>query len=242
MINRRSPVPVYYQIEQYIERLIDANGLKTGDRIPSEKEFTDQFHVSRMTVRQAITDLVNKGVLVRSQGRGTFVSGQQKFEKPLNVLNGFTQDTLLRGLKPASEILNFRRLKPPDKVAGKLLLKKDHEVFEVRRIRFADDLPVALETTYVPAALFPGFSIKEANRSLYDYVEKNCGKKIDHADQTVEATLVTSEEAKILDVPKRSPVLLIERVSSLTGGIPFELTKSLYRADRYKFVVHLPRA
>jgi GntR family transcriptional regulator len=241
MINRQSPVPVYFQIEQYIEELIDTNGMKEGDRIPSEKAFTDQFHVSRMTVRQAITDLVNKGILVRSQGRGTFVSGRRKLEKPLNILNGFTQDTLGRGLKPTSKILDFRQMKPPEKVAEKLLMKGDSEAFEVRRVRFADALPVALETTYIPSALFPGFTITEANRSLYDYVEKKCGKTIDYADQTVEATQVTTEEAGVLGVPKRSPVLLIERVSALVGSIPFELTKSLYRADRYKFVVHLPR-
>lgn len=241
MINRHSPVPVYFQIEQYIEELIDTNGMEAGDRIPSEKAFTDQFHVSRMTVRQAITDLVNKGILVRSQGRGTFVSGRRKLEKPLNILNGFTQDTLRRGLKPASKILDFRRMKPPEKVAGKLMLEKDSEVFEVRRVRLADELPVALETTYVPQALFPGFSAEEANRSLYDYVEKECSKAIESADQTVEASLVTTDEARILEVPGRSPVLLIERLSTLTGGIPFELTKSLYRADRYKFIVHLPR-
>ncbi|WP_010631268.1 GntR family transcriptional regulator [Sporolactobacillus vineae] len=241
MINRRSPVPVYFQIEQYIEELIDAKGMKEGDRIPSEKAFTDQFHVSRMTVRQAITNLVHKGILVRSQGRGTFVSGRRKLEKPLNILNGFTQDTIGRGLKPTSKILGFRQIKAPEKVAGKLLLKGDDEVVEVRRVRFADACPVALETTYVPSVLFPGFTVAQADRSLYDYVEKTCGKTIDYADQTVEAAQVTTGEARVLDVPRRSPVLLIERVSTLIDGIPFELTRSLYRADRYKFVVHLPR-
>ncbi|MCI1858638.1 MAG: GntR family transcriptional regulator [Sporolactobacillus sp.] len=241
MIDRQSPVPVYYQIERYIEKLIETNDLKEGDRVPSEKEFTDRFQVSRMTVRQAVMDLVNAGVLIRQKGKGTFVAGQRKIEKQLSGLNGFTEDMQARGMKPDSHLLDFRQLKPPKKVGEKLALTENASVLEIRRIRFADKQPMALETTYVPPSLVPGFTAEDANRSLYDYIEKVSRKTIDHADQTLEATLVTPEDAVLLDLPKGSPVLLIERLSWLKEGTACEFTKSLYRADRYKFVIHVSK-
>ncbi|WP_100487886.1 GntR family transcriptional regulator [Sporolactobacillus pectinivorans] len=242
MIDRQSPIPVYFQIEQYIENLIETEDLKVGDRIPSEKEFTEQFHVSRMTVRQAVMDLVVQGILVRLKGKGTFVSGQKKIEKPLTGLTGFTQEMVSRGLKPDSRLLGFNRLHPSEKIAAKLKLAEGQEIFEVKRTRIADGYPMAIETTFIPSVLVPELTAEKANQSLYDYIEKVGGFAIDHAEQTLEASIVTIEEAKFLEVPKGSPVLLIERLSFLKGGIPFEFTKSLYRADRYKFIVRLPNA
>ncbi|RYM05672.1 GntR family transcriptional regulator [Sporolactobacillus sp. THM7-7] len=240
MIDPQSPVPIYYQIEKYIQELIEHKNLKPGDRIPSEREFTEQFHVSRMTVRQAVMNLVNAGVLVRLKGKGTFVSGQKKIEKALKGLNGFTEDMIRRGMKPGSRMLDFRKTIPERKIAGRLNLSEGEEVFAVKRTRFADDRPMAIETTYIPVYLVPRMTQEAANRSLYEYMEKVSGLTIDYADQSIEASLVSETEARLLDVPEGSPVLLIERCAYLAGGHPAELTKSLYRADRYKFFIQLP--
>ncbi|TGA99755.1 GntR family transcriptional regulator [Sporolactobacillus shoreae] len=242
MIDRQSPVPVYFQIEQYIEHLIEAEDLKEGDRIPSEKEFTEQFQVSRMTIRQAVMDLVSQGILIRLKGKGTFVSERKKIEKPLTGLNGFTQEMESRGLKPDSRLLDFKLSVPSKKIAAKLALDVGQNIFEIKRTRLADGLPMAIETSFIPSGLVPELTAEKANQSLYDYIEKECGLVIDHAEQTLEASIVTAREAKLLEVPKVSPVLLIERVSYLKSGEPFEFTKSLYRADRYKFIIRLPNA
>lgn len=241
MIDRQSPVPMYYQIEKYIEDLIENKNLKIGDRIPSEREFTDQFQVSRMTVRQAVMDLVNAGILTRSKGKGTFVSGQRKIEKTLKGLNGFTEDMVSRGMDPDSRLLDFKIIRPSVKIAKRLSLTEGGEVYEIKRTRLADDRPMAIETTFIPVAMVPRMTRQTANRSLYDYIEKECGLTIDHADQSLEAKLVTADEAAVLDIPKGSPVLLIERCAYLAGGETLEYTKSLYRADRYKFMIRLPR-
>lgn len=241
MFDRESPVPMYYQIERYIEHLIENRNLKAGDQIPSEREFTDQFHVSRMTVRQAIMNLVNSGLLVRIKGKGTFVSNYNKIEKTLIGLNGFSEDMISRGMKPGSRMLSFRRILPSAKIAERLGLSKSEEVFEIKRTRLADDEPMAIETSYLPVHVFPKLTEKKASPSLYHYIEQECGLLIDHADQSLEAALVTDEEAKILDIQNGSPVLLIERCSFLKNGQPIEQTKSLFRADRYKFMITLPR-
>lgn len=241
MIDRQSPVPVYYQIEQYIEEWIKEKNLQPGDRVPSEREWIEKFNVSRMTIRQAVMDLVNAGVLVRLKGKGTFVSEQYKIEKALNRLNGFTEDMLNRGMKPDSELLDFRKMIPPDRVAEKLSLSPDQQVFAIKRIRSADQRPMAIETTFIPVTLVPELTARSMGTSLYDYIEKKCRRSINHAVQSLEAALLTSEEARLLDVSKGSPVLIIERIGYFESGEAFEWTKSLYRADRYKFVVQLPR-
>ncbi|RYL90324.1 GntR family transcriptional regulator [Sporolactobacillus sp. THM7-4] len=241
MLDRKSPVPMYYQIEKYIKNLIENKNLQPGDLIPSERELTDQFHVSRMTVRQAIMDLVNMGILVRHKGKGTFVSGSGKVEKPLHGFSGFTEDMIRRGMKPDSRMLEFNKMVPPGKIARHLSLQKGEDVYTIKRTRTADGIPMAVETTFIPVSLVPELTEEAANHSLYDYIEKEAGLVIDHAEQSLEASLVSAEEASLLDVPHGSPVLLIERLTYLAGGRPVELTKSLYRADRYKFLIHLPR-
>jgi GntR family transcriptional regulator len=241
MIDRKSPVPMYYQIERYIEQLIENKNLKAGDQIPSEREFTDQFHVSRMTVRQAIMDLVNLGILIRIKGKGTFVSNQAKIEKSLLGLNGFSEDMIGRGMNPGSKMLSFKTVRPTVTIAERLGVLEADEVFEIKRTRLADGKPMAIETCYIPKRLVPDLTEELASPSLYRYIERECGLLIDHADQSIEAAIVTAEEAKILEVPKASPILLIERCSYLKNGRPIEQTKSLFRADRYKLMITLPR-
>ncbi|MCL1631795.1 GntR family transcriptional regulator [Sporolactobacillus sp. CPB3-1] len=241
MIDRKSPVPMYYQIEKYIEQLIETRNLRAGDQIPSEREFTDQFHVSRMTVRQAVLDLVNSGILVRIKGKGTFVADQLKIEKALQGVNGFSEDMISRGMKPGSKMLSFACITPSAKVAQKLSIDSQDKVIEIKRTRLADDEPMAIEISYLPQKLVPNLAEADLTLSLYQYIEQKCNLEIDHAEQSIEAVIVTAGEADILKVPKGSPVLLIERCSYLKNKQSIEYTKSLYRADRYKFMVTLPR-
>ncbi|BBN98781.1 GntR family transcriptional regulator [Sporolactobacillus terrae] len=241
MIDHKSPMPMYYQIERYIEDLINQKQLTTGDQIPSEREFTDQFHVSRMTVRQAIMNLVHAGILIRIKGKGTFVAAQEKIEKKLLGFNGFSEDMISRGLKPGSRMLHFSIVHPPDKIAMQLKLQEGENVYEIKRVRLADDEPMAIETSYIPVRVLPHLTDQQVSPSLYHYIERETGMTINHAEQSIEASIVTSEEAKILDVAKGSPILLINRCAYLSNGQPIEQTKSLFRADRYKFKIDLPR-
>ncbi|MDX8365975.1 GntR family transcriptional regulator [Cytobacillus sp. IB215665] len=240
MIDRDSPVPIYYQIEEYIKNLIESDELSPGDAIPSEREFSEQFSVSRMTIRQAITNLVNEGYLYRQKGKGTFV-GEKKIEQTLQGLTSFTEDMEKRGMKPGSKLLKFELIPATRSIANELLINEHDPLYEIKRIRFADDLPMAIETTYIPANLLKGLTEEIVNRSLYSYIENELNLQIDSAKQVIESSVARADEAMELGIHKNAPILYIRRQTKLTNGQPLELVKSVYRADRYKFVINMKR-
>ncbi|MCD5325882.1 MULTISPECIES: phosphonate metabolism transcriptional regulator PhnF [Pontibacillus] len=234
MLDKRSPLPMYYQIEEHIKQQIQKGAFLPGEMIPSERELSETYDVSRMTVRQSITNMVNDGILYREKGRGTFVA-EQKIEQTLQGMTSFTEDMKARGLVPSSRLLHFDVVPAQPEMAEKLGLQEEEELFLIQRIRFADGEPMAVETTFIPAKLVPGLSKDIVQGSLYEYMEAKHGYKIGRATQVIEATIVDQQEAELLQVPLSSPVLVIERNSFLTDGTPFEVVKSAYRADRYKF-------
>ncbi|MCZ2258532.1 GntR family transcriptional regulator [Sporosarcina sp. G11-34] len=240
MLDKQSTTPIYVQIEEYLKHRIVNGEYSKGQAIPSERELTDLFGVSRMTVRQSITNLVNEGLLYRERGRGTFVSSP-KVEQTLSGLTSFTEDMIARGMAPSNKLLSFERQLPTIEIAQGLQLTEGDEVFSVKRIRYADDMPMAIERTYIPVKLVPELDQDAFGGSFYVFIEKSSEQKISHATQQMEAVLVKKEDAELLQMKVPAPVLIIERKSYLTNGLPFEIVLSTYRADRYKFVSEIRR-
>ncbi|MBO0601359.1 GntR family transcriptional regulator [Sporosarcina sp. E16_3] len=239
MLDKQSPVPMYAQIEDYLKSQILQGGFVIGMAIPSERELTDTFGVSRMTVRQSITNLVNEGLLYREKGRGTYVA-TPKIEQPLS-LTSFTEDMLSRGMKPSNKLVSFEKKIPEIDIAQELQLAKGEEVFIVKRIRYADDKPMAIERSYLPVKLVPDLELNNIEGSLYSFIEKDKRLIISHASQRMEAVLVNKEDAEFLQICMPSAVLMIERISYLTNDVPIEIVRSTYRADRYKFISEIRR-
>lgn len=240
MIDKNSPVPIYSQIEEYIRDLIRKGELQPGQTLPSEREYSEQFQVSRMTIRQAITKLVNEGYLYRKKGSGTFVA-ETKFEQALQGLTSFTEDMKARGLTPSSKLLHFEIIPASMQVAVTLQVAEHTPVYELKRIRLADDIPMALETTYIPANLIKGLTEEIISQSIYSYIEDKLQLTIGEATQVIESAIARPNEVELLQLQKGSPILLIERRTYLDNGTPFEVVRSSYRADRYKFVSQLKR-
>lgn len=240
VIDKNSPLPLYYQLEEHIKQTIQAEELLPGDALPSERELSENFQISRMTVRQAITNLVNKGFLFREKGKGTFVSNQ-KFEQNLQGLTSFTEDMKARQLVPGNKLLHFEIFPAEQEIKERLSLEEDELIYKIRRLRLANDEPIALETSYLPVKLIPGLTPDILEKSLYTYIEDELNLKIGHATQTVEAAVVNEEDIKHLNIKKGVPVLLIERETVLENGTPLEIVKSSYRADRYKFKIDIER-
>ncbi|TDL31861.1 GntR family transcriptional regulator [Jeotgalibacillus sp. S-D1] len=240
MLNKKSPLPMYVQIEENLRGKIREGSFKKGDPIPSERELTDTYKVSRMTVRQAIMNLVNEGLLYREKGKGTFVS-DEKIEQPLQGLTSFTEDMLSRGMEPSNELLSFETLTPSPDIANKLHIQNMEEVYLVKRIRHADRRPMAIESTYIPVKLFPSLTSAKVLGSFYQYIQEEEQLAIGGASQFIEAALADSKEAELLQINEPSAVLHIERLSYLTTGTPFEVVRSTYRADRYKFSSEIKR-
>ncbi|MGG5254817.1 GntR family transcriptional regulator [Neobacillus sp. SM06] len=240
MINKNSPIPIYYQLEEHIRDLIEKGELRPGDSLPAEREYAETYRISRMTVRQALTKLVNDGYLYRLQGKGTFVA-ERKIEKALQGLTSFTQDMKARGLVPGSQLLHFERVPATDVIAKQLAIQEKRPVYEIKRIRLADKVPMALETTYISADLIKGLTEKIANQSLYAYMEEQLNLRIDHASQVIESSIATQNEADYLEIKSGAPVMRIQRNTYLQDETPVEFAKSVFRADRYKFVVQIKR-
>lgn len=240
MLDKQSPIPMYVQIEDYLKNQILQGDFVIGVAIPSERELTDTFGVSRMTVRQSITNLVNEGLLYREKGRGTYVA-TPKIEQPLNGLTSFTEDMLSRGMKPSNKLVSFEKMMPEMDIAHELQLAEDEEVFIVKRIRYADDKPMAIERSYLPVKLVPDLELDNIEGSLYSFIEKDKRLIISHASQRMEAVLVKKEDAEFLQICMPSAVLMIERISYLTNDVPIEIVRSTYRADRYKFISEIRR-
>ncbi len=240
LLDKNSHIPIYIQIEEILKQRIYLEDYKIGENIPSERELSVQFDVSRMTVRQSITNLVNSGLLYREKGRGTYVANP-KLEQPLMGLTSFTEDMRARGMEPSSKVLRFEKIIPPVDVAGDLLLEPGEEVFFVVRIRNADAKPMAIERTYIPVKVYPELDEKKIMGSLYALIEAKFHQKIGNAIQQMEAAIVAKEDSKCLQINGTAPVLIIKRISYLADGVPFELVRSTYRADRYKFISEIKR-
>jgi GntR family transcriptional regulator len=147
-----------------------------------------------------------------------------------------------RGMVPSSKLLSFEIIAASEKIAEQLQISLHAPVYEIKRIRLADDVPMALESVYVSANLVKGLTESIVNDSLYRYIEEELGLKIGEANQTLESILASETEVKHLGISSYSPVLLIQRNTYLQDGTPLEVVKSSYRADRYKFTINMTRS
>ena len=229
--------PLYLRLKALIQSAIHDGRLRANDALPSEREIASLLEISRVTVRKALTDLVEEGVLTQRRGSGTFVtSSATRVEQRLSRLTSFTEDMQARGLKPSVRWLLKIVAPPTPEEAMVLGLSTGEKVIRLRRLRLADDQPMALETAVLPARLLP--NPEAIGNSLYVALE-SAGVRPVRALQRLSAESVSEEVAEVLGVLPGSPTLHIERVSYLKDGRPVEFTKSHYRGDAYDFVVEL---
>jgi GntR family transcriptional regulator len=217
------------QVRRILEQLIESE-LHPGDAIPSERVLVTRLGVSRVTIRQAIADLVDTGVLERVHGKGTYVTGPQ-IDSRLH-LTSFSREMRDRGLMPATVVLAAAEERASDDVAYALRIRPGRPVIRVERLRTADGTPMAYEVGYYPSALFPGLLDRELG-SLYDVFATEYGMVVTSGEQTVRAEAADAHQARILNIPKRAPLLVQERVT-YAGDRVIEMSSSAYRADRYR--------
>ena len=217
------------QVRGILEQLIDAE-LHPGDAIPSERALVTRLGVSRVTIRQAIADLVEAGALERVHGKGTNVTGPQ-VDSRLH-LTSFSREMRARGLIPATVVLSAAEEFASDDVAYALRIRPGRPVIRVERLRTADGTPMAYEVGYYPSTLFPRLLERELG-SLYDVFASEYGVVVTSGEQTVRAEAADAHQARILGIAKRAPLLVQERVT-YAGNQVIEMSSSAYRADRYR--------
>ena len=219
----------YQEIEAWLREII-LNG-RPGEVIPSEVEIAASFEVSRMTARQAVLNLRREGLVDRRRGAGTFIADNPLHRRE-GVLLSFTEDMKRRGLRPSSELISAKK-----EIAGttdlKMLnLKDPSTVIVIKRLRLADETPLAIERVALTSKCQKVLEEDLTSGSLHDALRKN-GIQPTLASGWLKARLATTQEANRLDLPTKSPLLVETRVIEDQFGVPIEHTETAYAANRY---------
>jgi GntR family transcriptional regulator len=231
-LDRSSSVPLYHQLAQSIEHAITSGELAPGDRLENELSLTNRLGLSRPTARQAIQELVKKGLLVRKRGVGTqVVRSQFRRDERLSSLN---EDLAKAGRVPSSRLLSFSVGPLADDVRDALDAGDvtEGDFVTIRRLRLADDVPLAILTNYLPARFDISRDDVENSKSLYGHL-RDLGVNLKIAHQRISARLMTEEEAALLDSEPPAACLTVERTAYDDVGHFVELGRHVYQAAHY---------
>jgi len=235
LLDKKSPIPVYFQLKNIIKEDIEKQKLKPGDPIPSEREYCERFGISRMTVRQALKELESEGAIVREKGRGSFVAIPRIEQEGLM---SFTEMVRARGMKPETEMVEFSKI-PAENLAATLDIKAEDYIYKITRVRKADGIPIALETVHIPEEFVPDIAKKDLTGSLYNMLKNEYGMEIKGSKTSFSAAMSTPQLEELLKLEEPMPLLKVESVNFSTGLIYYEI--SYYRSDQFKITVNLSR-
>jgi GntR family transcriptional regulator, N-acetylglucosamine utilization regulator len=237
--DRSLPNPLYAQIKEILFERIRRAEWQPGTCIPTETELCQSFGVSRITVRRALSELVSEGYLERISGRGTFVS-QPPINQSLKQLTSFTQDMQRRGQRPGAVVLSVQKIAAGSELATKLGIIVGETIILLKRLRLANDEPLAVETAHLPSRYFDGLEDEDLEgRSLYKLMRERFGIVPTRAVQKISAGACPDHEAELLYIPKKSPVLHIFRTTYDQAERVVEAVESFYRGDKYVFQAEL---
>lgn len=235
-------VPIYYQIKQRLKERIINGEFGPSEKIPSENQLAKEFNVSRLTVRQATSQLIQEGFLWAIRGKGTFVTNDERLIESFSLeFTGFMDDLFYQVSTTKTKTVEIYRTKIPKYVSDKLKFHQDaEEITLIKRIRFKGDKSFAYTINYLPLEF--GERIKEEDlfkKPLLQIMEQELGVKFTEAFQTIEASFADQEIAIKLGVASGAPILLVERAMYAKGRKPVEFVQSYYRGDLYKYIVRL---
>lgn len=231
--------PLWLQLKHALRDYVTFE-LQPGDRIPSESELCDYYDLSRITVRQAISALVDEGFLQKQQGRGTFVLAPRLAE-PLADPDHF----LMSGFDAAAprnvSVHSVETVPAPDWIIAKLGLRAEEQVHKIRKILSAEGQPVAFRTTFVSARLAPKLPQADLSQPVYAIIEKLYDLEAVEADEVIEFIVADGFRADMLGVPVGHPLILVERIIYSDTGEALECSRAYYRADRFRLRHRLKR-
>lgn len=232
MLDERSPVPLYYQLQEIIRERIESGQWGPGAQLPPEAELCKEFNLSRGTVRQALADLVREGKLNRRRGKGSFVSAA-KISQDLRGLSGFSAYAReMLGSELGNRLISVKLEQSDQSLASKLEVEPGTEVTIVRKVKTAGDRPFFITTSYIPCKLCPGLEKDDhSTGSLVALIQSKYGYKMEKVKGWFEPVLTREYEASLLEVERGSPALLYERVRYTGEGKPFMMSKNVIRGD-----------
>lgn len=217
--------PMYVKIEKYLKELIDSGEIKQGELLPSENKLCEKFNVTRMTVRSAFNNLVKEGYISRKRGIGSIVL-VNRISDNIGTVESYTKEMVNKGYSIITKLISLTIVEADNIIKDKLNLDLGENVWEVKRVRYADGCPVSYMITYMPVKMFPNLKRSDCN-SLYNYLDQ-CGYKISTAQRVVEALISTEELMELLELDCESPILHIEQVGILEDGEAFEYSHTYH--------------
>lgn len=230
-----SNLPLYAQLKARILDDIRNGTLKPGARIASQRELSEQFAMSHMTVRRALNDLLNAGVIYTIPGKGMYVSTSEKVEAESGPFVSFTEEMQQRGLQSSSMLLESTVILANTALAKIFNIETDARVIVLHRLRLADGEPIALQKAHLPYARFPDLLTHDFSvESLYDVLRHKYGIKFARSNYSVEAALAEAWEAERLHLALPVALLITEQTTEDHDGTVIEHVRSAYRGDRYK--------
>jgi GntR family transcriptional regulator len=237
-----NPVPLYHQLTSCLSEPIRSGEWQPGRFLPSEQELCDHFRVSRTVVRQAMSVLVQKGLVTKKSGKRTMITVPPYEGALMQSLRGFYEDAASRGQRPYTRVLDLRVVPADPEVAGALQVKENEPVVLLNRLRFLDGVPEVLVATFLPERLCPGLVEEDfSNQSLYALLARKYGYVIARGSRSIEAIGLSKQQAELLQTSPGSPALLLKSIGMLPDNTVLEYYIAAHRGDRAKFLVQLVR-
>lgn len=240
MLYPGSEKPLFIQLKNTILRKLAQGEYKEGDQLPSERELSERYDISRVTVRQALNELAQDGIIVKKQGKGNFVA-IRRIDHRLDSLLGFVEELAIKDMKCEVSVLKKEYIVAPAEVCEAMQSPENTVMLLIMRHIYLDGQPLGIDYTYLNkdiAYLVENLNFHEI--ILYQYLEKS-GYKLDTADQVIIAENPSEEEAKLLEIEDNKPLLSLSRVAYTEGRLPLVYSKTIYRSDRYRYTLTLKR-
>ncbi len=235
-IDKKSPIPAYFQLKKMILEQIRGGEYPEGSLIPSERDLGESLGISRMTVRQALNQLVSEGVLYREKGKGTYVSKSKIKQK--NIMS-FSETVRNRGLIPSTQVLRFEKVLNRADIREILELQEDEGLYGIKRLRLANELPIGIEEVFIPERYCPHLENHDLKMSFYILLKEQYSLVVSSMDCSVDAAKATTEEKKLLGLTNAVPVLCITSISYNDSGMKLFYEKDTYRSDEYNYNVRI---
>lgn len=241
-IDKSSSIPYYLQLSEILQREIgEQRSPREVYQLPSENELAAQHGITRATVRRALDVLERDGWIYREKGKGSFAA-VRRVEHELTQLVSTTEDMRRRGWVLTTRLVSQEKIPAPPRVAHALELPDGALCYRLCRLRVVGGEPISIQIPYLPAALCPHLEENDLTRSLYQLLETRYGLRLWTGHETLRARCALPHEEKLLEVPKCTPVMYMERVTYAVTGQAVEYLEAVWRGDRYDFTVSLSRA
>lgn len=237
-LNRDAPEPLWMQLATVLRTAITNGRLLPDQALPSESELIDRFSVSRTVVREALAELVRRGLIYKIRAKGSFVSPASPALSFIGSTLGSSADLTASGRTSSTRVLRQEEGIADTEEAATLSISAGSDVVRLRRLRSVDGKPWLLVSTTLPRTLFPGLARANLeNHSLYEHLRRHYGVSPAGADRWIQAVIPSTEEAELLQLEPGAPALCIESVTWDESGTRFELYRALHRSDESRFYV-----